>query len=281
MKKKLIEQRKIIATDLDRTLIPDGKAPLNKFAMKIFKDFVEKDKFYLVFVTGRNRELIEEGIKNYSLPRPDFCISSVGTIIYKYEKGRLIKLEDWQRNIKKSSKGFSAKKIKLALKGLPVTEQPKKNLNPFKESFYLKLNKNTEEIVEKVREKLSKKIPTAQVIYSIDHEKRVGLLDVIPKKATKLSALKFLTKKLKIKKENVLYSGDSGNDTLPLTSGFKSVLVKNASHDIREAVLQIAKEKKITKQVYPAKGNFKFNSKTFNGNYVSGILEGMKHFGFI
>ncbi len=273
--------KRIIATDLDRTLIPDGKAPLNKFAMKIFKDFVEKDEFYLVFVTGRNKELIEEGIKDYSLPRPDFCISSVGTVIYKYEGGSLVKLEDWEKNIKKFSKGFSVKKIKSALKKLPATEQPQKNLNQFKESFYLKLNNNTEGVVEKAREKLSKKIPTAQVIYSIDHEKKVGLLDIIPKNATKLSALKFLTKKLKVKKENVLYSGDSGNDTLPLTSGFKSVLVKNASHDIREAVLQISKEKNIAKQVYPAKGNIKINGHKLNGNYVSGILEGMKHFGFI
>lgn len=272
---------KIIATDLDRTLIPDGNEPLSKSGMKIFKKILEKKKFKLVFVTGRNKGLILEGIKKYSLPKPDFCISSVGTIIYKYSGDKLEEIPGWKKEIKRNSKNFKIKKIKSSLKKIPIKEQPKKHLNEFKQSYFVKLNKNTESVVALVREKIEKSRVSAQVVYSVDHEKRVGLIDIIPKSADKVKALKFLTKKLKVKKENVVYAGDSGNDTTSLTSGLKAVLVKNASHDIKEAIIKISEEKKIKNKVYLAKGKFRFMGKNLNGNYVSGILEGLNHFDWI
>ena len=274
-------KNKIIATDLDRTLLPNGHHPVNKDAMKIFKNLLKERNFILVFVTGRNKELIERGIKKYSLPTPDFCVSSVGTVSYEIKNGKFFEIKEWQEFIKKHSKNFSCKKVRVLLKNLQIKEQPKKVNNPFKQSYFIKLDKNNESTLGKIKEILGKEMSDAEIVYSIDSKKNLGLVDVVPKFANKIHALKFLMKKLKVNSENILYAGDSGNDILPITSGLHSVLVKNASHDIKEAIQQIAKQKLIEKDVYIAKGSFEINGKVLNGNYVSGIIEGLNWIGWI
>ncbi|MBI3291010.1 HAD family hydrolase, partial [Candidatus Falkowbacteria bacterium] len=82
--------------------------------------------------------------------------------------------------------------------------------------------------------------------------------------------------KLKAKKTDVLYCGDSGNDLLPLVSGYYGVLVKNASSQVKQDLNRLAEHKNLSKKIYIAGGNFQ----DLNGNYVSGIIEGAYHFGF-
>jgi len=108
------------------------------------------------------------------------------------------------------------------------------------------------------------------VIFSIDETNNIGLLDIIPKNATKLSALEYIRKNNGYKKEDIVYCGDSGNDILPLTFGYKSILVRNAINEVKKAVKSICFEKNCTDALYIAKGYGKLN-----GNYVSGIIEGL------
>ena len=92
----------------------------------------------------------------------------------------------------------------------------------------------------------------------------------MPRCAGKLCALSFIRKKSKIKAEEVLYSGDSGNDISLLSYMYKGVIVKNAAKEVIEQV------KAKNSKVYVAKGKY-----GLNGNYSSGIIEGMVHFGWV
>jgi hydroxymethylpyrimidine pyrophosphatase-like HAD family hydrolase len=161
-------------------------------------------------------------------------------------------------------------------------QQPSNLLHKFKQSYYIKLSDNKDRVIKKIRSRLDKHNINATIIYSIDTRRKIGLIDIIPPNASKVNALNYVLRKLKVKKNDVLYCGDSGNDISVLTSGYRSVLVKNAAFSVKDEVLRLAEQKRLLNRVYLAQGNFVEPSKRLklNGNYVSGIIEGAYHFGF-
>ena len=104
----------------------------------------------------------------------------------------------------------------------------------------------------------------------------MGLLDILPRHATKIEALEYLRRRIELKKEDIIYCGDSGNDILPLTFGYKSILVRNAIDEVKNAVEEISIEKDIVDILYIAKGYKKLNE-----YYVSRIIEGLIKFNII
>ena len=262
--------KKIISTDLDRTLIPNGKEKYDG-SLKIFKEIISRKNFVLIYVTGRSLKLTKKAIKKYSLPLPDYLVSDVGTTIYKPLKGKLIPLSSWEKEIQKKSSNWNVKKIKKSLKDIKeIKLQERKKQNKFKVSFYLKkpfLKNNPEKIINKIKKRVS--VFSSRVIYSVDFPKTRGLIDVVPDCSSKKEALEFVIKKLKVLKKDVIFCGDSGNDISILNSNFNSVIVANADKKLKK---QIKKKKGI----YIAK-----KQKHLNGNYVSGIIQGMIYFKFI
>ena len=73
----------LICTDLDRTLLPNGKQPESPAARRRFAEFAAREEVRLAYVTGRHLALVEKAIANYVLPRPDFVIADVGTSLYE------------------------------------------------------------------------------------------------------------------------------------------------------------------------------------------------------
>ena len=89
-----------------------------------------------------------------------------------------------------------------------------------------------------------------------------------------MTAVEFLRERLTINKDEVIYCGDSGNDILPLTFGYKSVLVANASNEMKDNVRILNNKNGNEQNLYIAEGN-----EALNGNYAGGVLEGLVHFG--
>lgn len=262
---------KIIATDLDRTLLPNGNHRLSPNAYSIFKREIKKNKITLVFVTGRNKKQIQDSIKRYNLPKPQYVIADVGTKIYKYKNNKMLKMSSWDKVLENDWKKIRGEKINTLVSNIDeLCLQEKTKLHDFKQSYYTRLLKNPNLLQKKIKMRLKKNNISSTVIYSVDVNRKIGLLDIMPKSGNKNTALQFLIKKLKVKKNDVLYSGDSGNDLGTFISGYNGVLVKNASENIK------AQLKKHTKNnIYIAQGK-----DGLNGNYVSGIIEGARHFGF-
>ena len=54
--------RLLLCTDLDRTLIPNGKQPESPGVRALFSRFVNRDEVKLAYVSGRHHALIEQAI---------------------------------------------------------------------------------------------------------------------------------------------------------------------------------------------------------------------------
>jgi hydroxymethylpyrimidine pyrophosphatase-like HAD family hydrolase len=73
----------LLATDLDRTLLPNGEATESPGARAAFARVAARPEVALAYVTGRHRALVEDAIAEYVLPRPDYVIGDVGTTIIR------------------------------------------------------------------------------------------------------------------------------------------------------------------------------------------------------
>lgn len=267
---------KLIASDMDRTLLPNGKEEMDPNSMKIFKNEIRKNKLGLVYVTGRYKSQIKDALERYDLPQPYFIISLLGTVIYDFREGKFDKIEEWEEILERDWKDYKREDIENFLQDISgIRTQENKKLNKYKQSYYFDLDCDIAAIKSKIKKRLGKRNIEAEIIESVDVNKRIGLLDIVPKSGTKISALKYIMKKLNVGKDRVLYAGDSGNDLLPLTSGVYAVLVKNAPRKTKERLKKVAKEKKIEDRIHIATGTEKLS-----GNYVSGIIEGARKFNF-
>ena len=84
----------LLCTDLDRTLLPNGPQPESSGARHRFSEFTSQPGVTLVFVTGRDRFLIEDAIREYQLPQPDYVIADVRSTIYLLAQGDWDKWQD-------------------------------------------------------------------------------------------------------------------------------------------------------------------------------------------
>ena len=79
--------RLLIATDLDRTLLPNGSAQESPLARARFARLAACPEVTLAYVTGRHRGLVQEAMTAYSLPEPHWVISDVGSRLDRFDQG--------------------------------------------------------------------------------------------------------------------------------------------------------------------------------------------------
>ena len=265
---------KILATDLDRTLLPNGSWECDSEAISLFNDLTEKHGVLVVYVTGRNLALTEKAIKEFGVRHPNILCGDVGTSIRKYEDGEWKFDDGWIDHIKRESPRWDAMAIRDAVTGIDgMREQESEHLNQFKQSYYVEHEKNNQ-VLKKVNALVKGKFDEV-IVYSFDSQDGKGLLDFLPASATKQTALEYVAEEFGAAKEDVVFCGDSGNDIFPLTAGFNGVLVKNADDQLVKNVKNAMNQNPKLK-VYFAKGNFK----GLKGYYTSGVIEGAYHYGF-
>jgi len=264
---------KILATDLDRTLLPNGSWESDSEAISLFNDLTEKSGVLVVYVTGRNLALTENAIKEFGVRYPNILCGDVGTSIRKYEDGEWKFDHGWIEHVKRESPRWDAMAIRDAVVGIDgMQEQESEHLNQFKQSYYVEHEKK-DQVLKKVDALVKGKFDEV-IVYSFDSQDGKGLLDFLPASATKLTALEYVAEEFGAAKEDVVFCGDSGNDIFPLTAGFCGVLVKNADDQLVENVKK-AMDQNPDLKVYFAKGGFK----GLKGYYTSGVIEGAYHYG--
>jgi sucrose-6F-phosphate phosphohydrolase len=264
---------KIIATDLDRTLLPNGSWEGDSGAIGLFNELTEKHGVFVVYVTGRNLQLTENAIREYEVRYPHVLIGDVGTSIRRYESDEWSFDEGWITHVKATSPRWDSAGIKNAVAGVDgMEEQESEHLNQFKQSYYVEHDKK-DEILGRVDELVKGNFDEV-IVYSYDSQDGKGLLDFLPDSATKQTALEYVAEEFGSEKQNVVFCGDSGNDIYPLTAGFCGVLVRNADEQLVKSV-RMAMEKNADLRVYFARGDFM----GLNGYYTSGVIEGAYHYG--
>ena len=265
----------LLCTDLDRTVLPNGPQPESGSARRCFVALAARPEVTLAYVTGRHRSLVEQAIHDYSLPRPDFVISDVGTTIYQITGHNWQQWRDWQQEIEPDWAGLGHAELRVLLLDVPelrLQEPAKQNLH--KLSYYVPLYADTQALSAAIRQRLEASGVRASLVWSIDEPKDIGLLDVLPARADKRHAVSFLMQRNGFSLGETVFAGDSGNDLPVLVSEIPAVLVANASEAVRRDALSQAALLGNPAALYIAQGGYL----DMNGNYTAGVLEGVVHY---
>lgn len=263
-------KRFLLCTDLDRTLVPNGLAPLSPTAAGRFRQLVGREELCLAYVTGRHRKLIEDAIADYDLPTPDFAIADVGTTIFEVTSHGWQSLKSWEGVISPDWRGLRFHDLRELLRVFPeLLLQEEEKQAQFKLSYYVALSEDAPALSTRINDWLLGQGVHANLIWSVDELAGIGLLDVLPAGAGKLPAIRFLMSHGRFSLANTVFAGDSGNDLDVLTSDIPAVLVANAHPEIKKIA-----SRKESGALYVAKGGYL----GMNGNYSAGILEGLAYF---
>ena len=246
--RKLLDAEKLIVSDIDHTLLGDDKA---------LKEFIgilgqTDSRVGFAVATGRTVESAFSVLKENNVPYPDIIISSVGAEIYYNYKGRLIFSSGWKAHIRHQWHRERIKKLLEQFKFLQYQEED--NQREFKISYYTSENP---EYLEKVNRTLIKNKIKANVIFSHGQ-----YLDILPYRASKGKAIRYLAYRWNIANEHILVAGDSGNDSEMLKGDLLGVVVANYSSELESLKGQ--------KRIYFA-----------GRKYAGGIVEGIDHYHFL
>jgi len=133
-----MNQRLLLCTDLDRTLLPNGVEAESELARPLLTQLVGQGEVCLAYVSGRNRYLLQQAITEYAIPVPAYAIGDVGSTIYQIEGGEWRSWREWQERIAPDWNGYQQPDLcgHLAnMADIQLQEQEKQNL--YKLSYYV------------------------------------------------------------------------------------------------------------------------------------------------
>jgi HAD superfamily hydrolase (TIGR01484 family) len=268
--------RLLICTDLDRTLIPNGPQPESSGARQHFAMLVARPEVTLAYVSGRDRALVQAALERYQLPLPDFVLGDVGTSIYHLGPVMEWRRQTaWEAEIAQDWNGLTRSDLQQKLLHLPPLQlQEAARQNSYKLSFYLPLQTDRDALAALIEQCLEPLGVRFRLVWSVDEAAGVGLLDVLPARASKYHAIEALMQQQGFSRANTVFCGDSGNDLEVLVSPLAAVLVANSPADVQALARSRAAEAGHADRLYLARGNFM----GLNGNYSAGILEGIAHY---
>jgi sucrose-phosphate synthase len=204
--------------------------------------------------TGRNLDSVLKILKQENIPIPDVIISSVGAEIYYYHIGKkIIEDKSWKNLI---NYRWEPNAIKLIMKdNINIKIAPSKEQREHKISYRItKFDKN---LLSLLKKQLRKNDIHAKIIVTQDR-----YLDILPIRASKGLAIRYIAIKWGLPLERIFVAGDAGNDEEMLQGDTLAVVVSNHSNELLKL--------KNKPRIY-----FSENS------YANGILEGLEYYGFL
>ena len=245
---KLLKMKKLIVSDIDNTLLGDPYS-LFEFSQLIGR---VHPKIGFAVATGRTVQSAFDILKENNVPLPDVIISSVGSEIYYNYHDELIYSKGWDAHI---SHMWNRQRIKELLSVYDFLQyQEEDTQRKYKISYYT--NDNAENI-QKVKDILINNKIKANIIFSHGQ-----YLDILPYRASKGKAIRYLCYRWNLPYENILVAGDSGNDEEMLKGELLGVVVANYSSELEKL--------KGNKRIY-------FSGRQFAG----GIIGGIEHYNFL
>jgi len=247
LSRKLRYRDRAIVTDLDQSLIGD-KAALRELLTVIREN---RKNVSFAIATGRRVDSAMAVMKKQGIPSPDIFITSLGTRI---QYGQALTDDDvWADHI---DYDWSVRRIRLALSRLPgLIPQEQRQQTPFKISYYY--DEQNAPSLDELNTLLRQQEITANVVMSFGQ-----FLDVIPARASKGQALRYVAQRLEIPLEQMLVAGGSGADEDMMRGNTLAVVVANRHHE--------------ELSLLPSKDRIYFAKKS----YAAGIIEAVEHYDF-
>lgn len=240
--------KKLIILDIDETITGDNRAIEDLKNVLINKN----DEIGFGVATGRTIESAKSILKEIDFVMPDVIISSVGSEIY-YRSGENYEYStSWAAHIKNSWKPNKIREILDNLKFLKL--QDPENQREFKVSYDLI---GELEDIEKAMDLI--RVNNIKTNLILSHNVYV---DLLPFRASKGRAIRYLSYRWNIPLDSILVGGDSGNDEDMLIGELLGVVVANHGKELDKL--------KGRRRIYFAKQN-----------YAAGVIEGLKYYKFL
>jgi len=261
-RRRLLRLDRMLVCDIDNTLVGDRDSLAHLLAL--LRE--HHDHIGFAVATGRSYELTLEILEEEGIPRPDVLITSVGTGIH--EGPHLEPASGWQAHLRYR---WNRQGVIDALDGVPgLTLQGEEGQRAFKVSYYTDGSQVVAEnedgdpafiggkiIKEEVRHRLRAAGLRFNAIFSHGQ-----YLDILPVRASKGKAIRYLADKWELPLDHVLVAGDSGNDEEMLRGDTLAVVVGNHSPELE-----------------PLRGEPRIYFA--EASYAGGILEGIHHYRFL
>ncbi|MGD8559137.1 MAG: HAD-IIB family hydrolase [Gammaproteobacteria bacterium] len=246
-KNRLPEVDRLVICDVDGTLLGDYDS------LQRLQDLIQSTEGRVGFgvATGRNLDSTLKVLKEWNLPMPDLLITDVGgDITYGH---RMVEDTDWKRHINYRWKSAQTKKLVKKFPGLKL--QPEKNQSKYKISYFVDPDKVPP--MREISAYLRRHDVHVKLIYS--HQ---AYLDIMPIRASKGLAVRYIAIKWGIAPDHILVAGQSGNDEEMLKGNTLGVVVGNYSKELAKL--------KGREWIY-------FAEKP----YAAGVQEGIEHYSFL
>ena len=244
--KRLAGVDRLLITDIDNTLVGDGAAMRELLALLDS----HRDRVGWGVATGHSLAETSQVLKEHAIPSPDIIIAAVGTEIYYGPD--FSRDNGWQQHL---SYQWKPAAIRKALAGLEFLEpQEGASQHPFKISYYMS---DEQDHLARVHYVLQEK----KLHYTLEFS-HGSFLDILPYRASKGKALRYLSYKWNIPLNRIMICGDSGTDAQMLRGDTCGVVVGNYSKEL-ESLRGLRK-------LY-------FSKKA----YAAGIIDGIRHYQFL
>jgi sucrose-phosphate synthase len=241
----------LLITDIDNTLVGD-EAALEQL-MEMIR--VNRDHMGFGVASGRSLELVSEALEGAGVDQlMDVIVASVGSEIY-YGPWH-VPDRGWASQLRSK---WRPRRVLQALEPLPflhLQEQPFSQ-REFKISYDLADDVDPDEALARIHEALAR----ARAAYSLVFSHRT-FVDILPHRASKGKAVRYLAGKWNIPLDRIATAGDSGNDRDMLVGQTCGIVVANHTEELD--TLQKSE------RVYFA-----------NADSAGGIIEGLQHYGFL
>jgi HAD superfamily hydrolase (TIGR01484 family) len=267
-----LENPWLLAADMDGTVIPLEDSPSHRRAVASFRSAVEsRPDLLLAYVTGRDLNRAQRGIREWGLPMPDILATDVGTAVHRWNGNEFQPDPEYAHLMREAMGGISPDEIRERLAEDPALEpQEPDRQGPHKVSFYVALDEAGPILMDRLRRQLEGSGARVNLVYSVDGVAGVGLLDILPQGVAKDSAVRFLHDRTGVAKERLLYAGDSGNDEAAMVAGYRVIVVGNAPESLKDRLRQRAGIGDVDDRLYFARAP-----------YAAGVLEGLGHWGVL
>jgi len=236
-----------IFTDLDKNLLgnPDSLPEL----IRVIRENHKCATFGIA--TGRRLDSALKVMKKHGIPEPDVLITSCGTEIHYAPK--LTQDTAWTRHIEKQWTPQVVRRVLDPLPGLVL--QPKNELSRFKISYYIDPKKAPP--MEEINQLLYQEEQAVNTTLSFGQ-----FLDVLPIRASKGLALRYMAGAWDIPLDHILVAGGSGADEDMMRGNTLAVVVGNRHHEELSQLEEVAR-------IYFA-----------DAPGAGGILEALEHYDF-
>ncbi len=236
-------------SSIDNALFGDDQS------MRELVELLKANKNHCGFgiATGRSLASTTRFIKKMGIPTPDILITSVGTEIHYSHRGmRLVEDAYWPQHIDYRWEPEALLDIMQRVPGLKIRAKSEQSRHKISYTYDKTITPTSREI-----KRLLRTHDLATKIVMTDET----CLDLLPIRASKGLAIRYLAMKWGLSLDRILVVGDSGNDEEMLTGDTLGVVVGNHSPELDKL--------KNKPRIYFARGEF-----------ALGIIEGLEHYRF-